>query len=216
MAREFAIIGLGKFGSVLGRSLMEKGQTVIGIDTDPDKVRLAAEYLSHAYVAEATDKTALMQLGVADCDEVIVSTGHSMEASILITLFLKEIGCKRVTVKAVSEDHEKILRKVGADEVIFPEGFAAQQLAAQLAVPGFLDYLPLGEDVVLRQITVHGWAGKSLRDLDLTNQFGIQVVAIRKAGGERFSFVPNPHKPLSAGDLLVCLGPAQAMDGLTG
>jgi trk system potassium uptake protein TrkA len=216
MAREFAIIGLGKFGSVLGRCLREKGQTVIGIDTDPDKVRLAAEYLSHAYVAEATDKTALMQLGLADCDEVIVSTGHSMEASILITLFLKEIGCKRVIVKAASEDHEKILRKVGADEVIFPEGFAAQQLAAQLAVPGFLDYLPLGEDVVLRQICVREWAGKSLRDLDLTNQFGIQVVAVRKAGTEHFSFVPSPHKPLSAGDLLVCLGPAQAMDGLTG
>lgn len=216
MPKEFAIIGLGKFGSVLGRSLRAKGQTVIGIDSDADKVRLAAEYLSQAYQAEATDKTALVQLGVADCDEVVVSTGHSMEASILVTLFLKEIGCRRVTVKAVSEDHERILRKVGADEVVFPEGYAAQQLAAQLAVPGFLDYLPLGEDVVLRQVTVRRWAGKTLGELNLTNRFKVQVVAVRKAGAECFSFVPSPREPLGEGDVLACLGQAQTLDGLEG
>jgi len=216
MVKEFAIIGLGKFGSVLARSLYAKGQTVIGVDSDADKVRLASEFVTQAYQAEATDKIALQQLGLSDCDEVIVSTGHSMEASILITLFLKEMQCRRVIVKAVSEDHERILRKIGADEVVFPEGYAAQQLAAQLAVPGFLDYLPLGQDVVLRQVAVQAWTGKCLVDLDLTNRLGIQVVAIRKAGEGEFSFVPKPREPLQEGDVLACLGRAQVLDQLQG
>lgn len=207
MARkEFGVIGLGKFGLSLASSLMYHGQSVVGVDSDPEKVKAASEILTHAYQAEAVDKVALEQLGFPELSEVIVSTGHSMEASILITLFLKELGCGSVTVKAMSRDHEKVLRKVGADAVIFPERYAAEQLAAKLAVPGLIDYLPLGTNVILKELTVERWAGKSLRELNLTNAFGIQVVAVKALGEKQFVFVPKADLPLRKGDVLAVIG----------
>jgi trk system potassium uptake protein TrkA len=204
--KEFGVVGLGKFGLSLARSLMTHGQKVVGVDSDPDKVKTAAEVLTQAYQAEAVDKTALEQLGFGELQEVIVSTGHNMEASILITLFLKELGCKSVTVKAMSRDHEKVLIKVGANSVIFPERYAAEQLAAKLAVPGLIDYLPLGTNVILKELTVENWAGKSLRDLDLTNSFGIQVVAVKGLEDKQFVFVPSADTPLQKGDILAVIG----------
>lgn len=212
MARkEFGVIGLGKFGLSLASSLMNHGQAVVGLDSDPEKVRAASEILTQAYQAEGVDKTVLEQLGFAELPEVIVSTGHSMEASILITLFLKELGCRRVTVKAMSRDHEKVLKKLGADEVIFPERYAAEQLAAKLAVPGLIDYLPLGTNVILKEMTVAQWAGKTLRELDLTNSFGIQVVAVKAADEKRFTFVPKADQTLRKGDVLAVIGRGESL-----
>ena len=210
MARkEFGVVGLGKFGLSLAASLMKHDQKVVGLDMDPDKVRAASEILTHAYQAEAVDKTALEQLGFGELPEVIVSTGHSMEASILVTLFLKELGCKSVTVKAISHDHEKVLRKVGADSVIFPERYAAEQLAAKLAVPGLIDYLPLGTNIILKEIVVDEWAGRTLRDLDLTNNYGVQVVAIKGPEDKQYTFVPKAGEPLRKGDALAVIGNAE-------
>ncbi|MBE1426286.1 trk system potassium uptake protein TrkA [Desulfomicrobium macestii] len=204
--REFGVVGLGKFGLSLAKSLMAHGQTVVGVDSDPEKVKAASEVLTQAYQAEAVDKVALEQLGLGELPSVIVSTGHSMEASILITLFLKELGCKSVTVKAMSRDHEKVLIKVGADAVIFPERYAAEQLAAKLAVPGLIDYLPLGTNVILKEIIVEDWAGKTLRELDLTNTIGIQVVAVKRLEEKQFVFVPKADEPLQKGDVLAVIG----------
>ena len=162
--------------------------------------------LLQVYQAEAVDKIALEQLGFGELQEVIVSTGHNMEASILITLFLKELGCKSVTVKAMSRDHEKVLIKVGANAVIFPERYAAEQLAAKLAVPGLIDYLPLGTNILLKEFTVEKWAGKTLRDLDLTNSFGIQVVAVKGLEDKQFVFVPSADKSLQKGDIMAVIG----------
>jgi trk system potassium uptake protein TrkA len=207
MARkEFGVVGLGKFGLSLAESLMKHGQQVVGVDCDPDKVKAASETLTHAYQAEAVDKVALEQLGFGELPEVIVSTGHSMEASILVTLFLKELGCRNVTVKAISRDHEKVLRKVGADAVIFPERYAAEQLAAKLAVPGLIDYLPLGTNIILKEL-----AGKTLRELDLTNNFGVQVVAVKGAEDKQFTFVPKASVPLTKGDTLAVIGNAESL-----
>jgi len=215
MARkEFGVVGLGKFGLSLAKSLMHHGQTVVGVDSDPEKVKVASEVLTQAYQAEAVDKVALKQLGLAELPSVIVSTGQSMEASILITLFLKELGCRKVTVKAMSRDHEKVLRKVGADEVIFPERYAAEQLAAKLAVPGLIDYLPLGTNVILKELTVDRWSGKTLRELNLTNSFGIQVVAVRGAEEQQFVFVPKADQPLQKGDVLAVIGRGENLMGL--
>ena len=215
MARkEFGVVGLGKFGLSLAKSLMHHGQTVVGVDSDPEKVKVASEVLTQAYQAEAVDKVALKQLSLAELPSVIVSTGQSMEASILITLFLKELGCRKVTVKAMSRDHEKVLRKVGADEVIFPERYAAEQLAAKLAVPGLIDYLPLGTNVILKELTVDRWSGKTLRELNLTNSFGIQVVAVRGAEEQQFVFVPKADQPLQKGDVLAVIGRGENLMGL--
>lgn len=205
-SKEFGIIGLGKFGFSLALALHNHAQTVIGVDSDPDRVKAAADTLTHAYQAEGIDKVALSQLGFGELSDVIVSIGHSMEASILITMFLKEMGCRRVTVKAISLDHENVLKKVGADEVIFPERYAAEQLAAKLAVPGLIDYLPLGQNIVLREFYVDKLTGKTLRDLDLTNKFGVQVVAVKTTGEKQFVFVPKANVPLGKGDVLAIIG----------
>jgi trk system potassium uptake protein TrkA len=126
-----------------------------------------------------------------------------------VTLFLKELGCKSVTVKAISHDHEKVLRKVGADSVIFPERYAAEQLAAKLAVPGLIDYLPLGTNIILKEILVDEWAGRTLRDLDLTNNHGLQVVAIKGPEDKQYTFVPKAGEPLRKGDTLAVIGNAE-------
>ena len=212
--REIGIIGLGKFGFFLGSSLMELGHTVLGIDRRQDNIRRAQDVLSYVYEADATDKTALSQLGVADLDEVIISVGQSMEASILIALHLKELGECKLMCKAISEDHEKVLNKIGVDEIVFPERYAAAQLARKLAIPGLIDYLPFGEDVILREVEVKSWKGKSLRDLDLTNKYSIQVVAIKRKGASTFSFVPRARESLEEGDILAVLGNEEDVDRL--
>ncbi|MFO7817273.1 MAG: potassium channel family protein [Thermodesulfobacteriota bacterium] len=212
--REIGIIGLGKFGFFLGKSLTDLGHTILGIDRKQDNIRRSQDVLAHVYEADATDKTALSQLGVADLDEVIISVGQSMEASILICLHLRELGECKLICKAISEDHEKVLRKIGVEEIIFPERFAAAQLARRMAIPGLIDYLPFGEDIVLRELEVHKWEGKSLRDLDLTNEHNIQVVAIKRKGAGQFSFVPQAREELSKGDILAVLGNEDDVDRL--
>ncbi|MDO4766722.1 MAG: TrkA family potassium uptake protein [Pseudomonadota bacterium] len=212
--KEFGIVGLGKFGLSLGQALRGHGQTVIGVDSDHEKVKEAAEILDQVYQADAMHKAALQQLGFGELPEVVVSTGHSMEASILIVMFLKELGCRRVTVKAISLDHEKVLKKVGADKIIFPERYAAEQLAARLAVPGLVDYLPLGRNVVLREFVVEKWEGQTLRNLNLTNVYGMQVVAMRSRDAKEFGFVPRADTVLQKGDVLAAIGRAENLEKL--
>lgn len=213
MARkqEIGVIGLGKFGFCLARTLVELGHSVIGLDTGESRVRMARDVLTQVFQADGSDKVTLQQLGVADLSYVVVSIGHSLEASVLITLNLKEMGARNVWVKAISEDHEKVLRKVGADFVVFPEQFVAKQLAHRLATPGLLNYMPLGGGIALHEITVDKWAGQSLRELDLSNRYNIQVVARKKPGEAEFAFLLPPDKPLDAGDVLVAIGSEESL-----
>jgi len=211
---QVGIIGLGKFGFFLGKSLVELGHEVIGVDVVEDKVRNAQDILTQVFQADSTDASALEQLRIAELPVVVVSVGHSMEASILISLHLKELGAEEVWVKAISPDHEKVLIKVGVDHVIFPERFAARQLARRLVVPGLVDYLPLGTGVMVREIAVEKWAGKTLRELDLPKKYGVQVVATRRNGEEDFTFVPRADRKLEKGDVLVFLGSEEDLDKL--
>jgi trk system potassium uptake protein TrkA len=174
-------------------------------------VRNAQNELTHVYEADGRDKRALEQLGFQDLTHVLVSVGGSIEASAMITLYLKELGDLQVWVKALSEDHAALLEKVGADEVIFPEQYAALQYAYKLAVPGVIEYLPFGKDVALKEITVDEWAGKTLRDIDMTKEWGVQAIAVRKAGEESYHFVPTAEDELSRGDVLVIIGHTETL-----
>ena len=136
---DIAIIGLGKFGFAFGEALIGHGYTVIGIDSDAKKVRQAKDSFSQVYEADATDKDVLKELDLSGLDYIIVAIGGSMENSILTCMNLKELGAKEVWAKATSKDHEKLLARVGADFVVFPELFVAKQLARKIAEPGFLD-----------------------------------------------------------------------------
>jgi len=204
---EIGVIGLGKFGFFLAQRLMELGHQVVGLDGNGDNVRRAQEALTQVYQGDATDKKVLEQLGFADLHQVVVSVGSAMEASILICLHLKELGVGKVWLKAISWEHEKVLRKIGADEVFFPERFGAHQVALQLTNPGLIEYMQFGHGVVMQKLVVDQWAGKTLRDLDLSKKFKVQVIAVRKAHAETndFKYLPAADDVLGTGDELVVI-----------
>ena len=201
---QIGIIGLGKFGNFLGSHLMELEHEVVGLDSDENAVKSAQDELTQVYVGDGTDKLVLEQLGFSDFSHIVVSVGEDMEAGILVCLHLKEIKANKIWAKAISRDHEKVLKKIGVDHVFFPERYAARQMALRLTVPGFIDYLPfLGRGVLIQELTVDNWGGSSLRKLDLTNKHGIQVVAIKKAGQKEFGYLPKADQVLNKGDVLV-------------
>ena len=206
---EIGVVGLGKFGYALAESVKELGHVAVGVDADEAMVRRAQAVLDQVFQADGTDKKVLEQLGFQNLDYVVVSIGKSMEASILVAMNLQELGVKNIWVKAISPEHEKVLKRLGVHFVVFPEQFVARQLAHRMAVPGILDYLPLGEGVLVQEITVERWAGKSLRDLNLPATHRVQVVAVKREGESRFSFVPRPDQVLNEGDVLVLLGHAE-------
>lgn len=206
---EIGVVGLGKFGYALAESVKELGHVAVGVDADESMVRRAQAVLDQVFQADGTDKKALEQLGFQNLDYVVVSIGKSMEASILVAMNLQELGVKNIWVKAISPEHEKVLKRLGVHFVVFPEQFVARQLAHRMAVPGILDYLPLGEGVLVQEVKVERWAGKSLRDLNLPATHRVQVVAVKREGESRFSFVPRPDQVLNEGDVLVLLGHAE-------
>ncbi|MBI9110829.1 TrkA family potassium uptake protein [Maridesulfovibrio ferrireducens] len=203
---EVGVIGLGKFGLELARNLRELGHGVTGVDSSTERVKVAKPYLTQVFQADGTDQQTLEQLSFQDFNYVVVSTGDSMEASILVVLNLQEIGVKKIWVKAMSAAHKKVLSKLGVDFVVFPEHFAAKQLAYKLATPGMLDYLSMGQDVLIKEKEVCEWKGKTLKDLNLTNNFQVQVIAIRKNGSSELNFVPKANDPLQEHDILVLIG----------
>lgn len=206
---EIGVIGLGKFGFHAASTLIELGSVVLAVDQDQEIVQRASDLLGHIYQADGTDKKALEQLGFQHLDHVIVSIGRSMEASILTVLNLQELGTKNIWVKAISHEHEKLLKRLGVDHVIFPEEFVAYQIAHRLAVPGILDYLSLSEGVILQERKVDKWEGETLRGLKLRSRFNVQVVAIKKAGEDKLNFVPEADRPLQANDSLMIIGHAK-------
>lgn len=208
---QIGIIGLGKFGLALGRSLIDLGNEVVGVDQNPTHVKNAQDVLTQVYQTDATDPAALKQLDVASLDYVIVGVGQNLEASTLIALHLKELNAKNVWVKAVSEDHEKILYRIGVEYVVFPERSAAEELAHRLTIPGFIDLLPYWQGVVIHELTVTKWQGKTLREIDMTNQYEVQCVAIRSSGSKDLNFVPKADRILNEGDVLVIIGPEDAI-----
>lgn len=203
---QVGVIGLGKFGYKFGKTLVGLGHAVLGIDINPENVKRAQQVFTQVFQADAMNKTALEQLGITYLQHVLVSVGDSIAASTMISMYLKELGIPKILVKAINSDHEKLLLKVGVDEVIIPEHVAAKQFANRIANPGFIEYLPFDTAMVIKELLVKQWAGKKLRDLDLTNRYNTQVIAIRKAGKERFKFIPKADDKLESGDTLVALG----------
>jgi len=203
---QVGIIGLGKFGLSFGNSLAELGHQVLGIDKDHEKIKRAQHVLTNVYQADIIDKTVLNQLGFKDFTHSLVSVGESITDSTMIAMYLKELGIPDVWVKAVNEDHKKLLNKIGVDHVIIPEQIAAAQLANRLAIPGFIDYLPFDQEVVLQEITINEWVGKTLREVNLTNRFNTQVIAIKKAHENKFRYIPRADDIMKSGDILVVIG----------
>ncbi len=204
---KFAVIGLGSFGAYVAKTLYEKGNEVLAIDMDKERVEEVKNFVSHAVSMDAADKENLQAMGIQDMDVVVVSLGPEMESSILTVLYLHEIGAKQIVAKALTEDHAKVLDAVGATEVIYPEKDMAIKTGLRLSNPNILEYLPLISGFGIQEIAPpEKFIGKTLRELDLRNKYGIQIIAIKEIIPEKITFIPKSDFVLKDSDILIIMG----------
>lgn len=206
--KKIAVIGLGNFGSVVVVELLEIGAQVVAVDSDRAKLDALPRHASlEAILGDATDRELLASLEVSHFDSLVVSTGRDSHASILIALYLKELGAETIIVKATSRDHAKILLKVGATETIIPEREMAAKVAKSIAQPNLLDYLQLTDDFIVAEIEPpESFRGKSLAEIDLRKKYDVQAIAIRQGEHGRIDFVPGGLYKIGHDDILVVVG----------
>ncbi|MGG6432226.1 potassium channel family protein [Anoxybacillus sp. D401a] len=209
--KEFAVIGLGRFGGSVCRTLSEQGMEVLAIDVDEEKVNAYASIASQAVVADSTDENVLKSLGIRNFDHVIVAIGDNIQASILTTLILKELGVEKITVKATNDYHEKVLKKIGADHIVHPERDMGERIANNMISNNVLDYLELSDRHSIVEIVANEKLhGHSLLELDIRAKYGINIVAIKRHNDIIVS--PLASETIYAGDILIVIGADQDID----
>lgn len=205
--KKFAVIGLGNFGFHTAKALFEDGNEVVAIDDERGRVQAIDPYATEAIVMDATDKEALKALGLETMDGVIVSTGTKISVSILICLYLHEIGVKKILAKALDEDHAKILQRVGATQIIHPERDMALRVSRNLSHPNVLEFIPLAEDYDLVQVDPpREFIGKSLKELNLRAKHNVHIIAVKELVPENFVLAPPADFIIKDSDILVMLG----------
>ncbi|WP_422658236.1 potassium channel family protein [Paenibacillus sp. EC2-1] len=213
--KQFAVIGLGRFGSSLALELMELGYEVLGIDQDEEVVEDMSELLTHTVVADATDEEVLKSLGIRNFDCGIVAIGDEIQTSILAAILLKELGVNTVVAKAISVLHGRALQKLGVDRVIFPERDMGIRVAHQLVTPNLLDYIELSKEYRIVEMTVtECMDGKTLNELNTRVRYGISVVALNQRAG--VIVAPTAMDVLRAGDIMVVIGAKENIDRFEG
>ncbi|SDO81555.1 trk system potassium uptake protein TrkA [Paenibacillus sp. yr247] len=205
MRKQFAIIGMGRFGSSVARTLSQLGFEVMAIDSREETVQDISALVTHAVQADSTDEEALRALGIRNFDVVVVAIGEDIQASILTTLILKEMGIPTVVVKAVNDLHGKVLKKIGADKVVYPERDMGQRVAHHLISSNIVDYIELSADYSIVEIKVsRQLVGKSLKQLDIRAKYGCNVIAIKQ--NEKLIIPPSAEESLRPEDILVIVG----------
>lgn len=216
--RQFAVIGLGRFGRAVCLTLHQLGFEVLGIDSDERRVArvLSEQNASHALQLDSTEPDALQEAGIFDFDTVIVAIGNYVQESIITTLNVKEAGVPYVVAKASSEIHGKLLHRVGADQVIFPEHQMGCELARALTRPGLLDRFELDPDHSIVEVVIPPeFDNKTIIDLDLRQKYGLTLLAISKNGAEdTFEINPSPVTRLRQGSVMVVIGSNRGIDRL--
>ncbi|WP_336776848.1 potassium channel family protein [Paenibacillus sp. MMO-58] len=203
--KQFAVIGMGRFGSSIASSLTEMGFEVLAIDSSEDKIQDAINKVTHAVSADSTDEEALRSLGIRNFDVVVVAIGEDIQASILTTLILKDLGVKMIVVKAQNDLHGKVLTKIGADKVVFPERDMGLRVAHHLISPNILEYIEISEDHSIIDLKApEAMIGKSLKQLDIRAKFKCNVMAIKTNG--QMNIAPYPDDLIRPDDVLVIVG----------
>ena len=202
--KTYAVFGLGRYGTAVARELVECGMEVIAVDVEERIVNDAAAYLPVCKCADVTDGEVISRLGIGDVDVVIVCMANNLEASVMAVTLCKEAGVKMVIAKCANEMHQKILFRVGADQVVFPEHESGVRLAKNLLSSGFVDMLSLSSDVSIVEIDVKDeWCGKNLIELNLRRKYGFNIVAIKK--GEKVNVNIHPEQVLDAETMLIVI-----------
>jgi trk system potassium uptake protein TrkA len=205
--RQFAVIGLGRFGRAVCSSLHKMGYEVLGTDIDEKLVNQALTHkiAAHAIQLDSTEPESLKEAGIFEMDTVIVAIGNYLQESIITTLNVKEAGVEQVVAKASSEIHGKLLRRVGADRVVFPEHEAGCALASTLTQPAFLERFELDtENSIVEVLVPEAFHNQTLAQLDMRKRYGVNVLAI--GNGDKFVTNPNPGQLLKEGLIMVVIG----------
>ena len=211
--KTYAIFGLGRYGRSVAQTLYNNGADVLAIDIDPTVVEDAIKDIPICKCADITNPDVLEQIGIKNIDTVVIAMADTFQSSVLATMLCKEMGVPNVIVKCKDEMHRKILKRVGADSVVFPENDSGKRMAKNLLSSGFADMMILSNDISMVQIDVRDeWIGKSLIELNLRKKYSINIVAIRK--GNDVSIDINPQMPLDADMELIILASAESIQKL--
>ena len=200
----YAVFGLGRYGMAVARELVENGMEVIAVDSDQNIVNDAAAFLPICKCADVTDIEVIRRLGITDIDTVIVCMASNLEAGVMTVTLCKEVGVKTVIAKCANEMHQKILLRVGADKVVFPENESGIRLAKNMLSSGFMDMLSLSKNISIVEIEIRDeWVGKSIIDLNFRKKYGFNIVAIKC--GENVSVAVDPSTILTAEMTLIVI-----------
>jgi len=213
--RKIAVIGMSSFGYFLCRAMADRKLSVMAIDSNEAKIDDVKPFVEKAIIADATDKDVLVNLGISEADAVVVSLGERIDASILVTYYLRELGLKEIYAKAISEDHGKILNVIGASEVIFPEKDMAERVANRLERSSILEYFEIADGYsIIEWAPPNSFVNKTLAELDLTNKFNVQVIMVKEVVPERVTVVPKATQLIKDSDGLVLLGRDEDLERL--
>lgn len=203
----FGIIGLGRFGTALAITLAEAGKEVIVVDQIEEKVKAMRQYTEYAFVCDNLSKETLSEVGIQNCDTVVVCIGSKIDTSILTTLNVVSLGVPRVISKATSQDQGAVLEKIGA-EVVYPERDMATRLGKRLISGSFLDFIFLDNDIEIQQVPVSGRIeGKTIQEINLRKKYGLNIIAIEHDQNTLIEFTPDYE--LKAEDIIVVIGKIQ-------
>ncbi|MDR2465069.1 MAG: TrkA family potassium uptake protein [Streptococcaceae bacterium] len=212
MKKSFAVIGLGRFGGSVVKNLIDSGQEVLAMDSDEERVHEFMNIATHSVVANAQDENTLRSLGIRNFDTVVVAIGEDIQASILTTLMVKEMGVENVWVKAQNDYHARVLEKIGADRVVHPERDMGARIAHRLVARNLLDFLEISDKFSMAEVRVTNTKlfGKSLEELNLTGRYGVNIAAIRRSDGTvELAFSGTV---ISENDNLLVLGDTKAVE----
>jgi trk system potassium uptake protein TrkA len=211
--KQFIVIGLGRFGSSVARTLYANNTDVLAIDSDGAVIQEIADDVTKAIQADATDEIALRDLGIRNFDVAVIAIGSDIQSSIIATLLVKELGVKYIIAKALNDKHSKILYKIGADRVILPEKDMGMRVAHNLISTGILDYIELSPDYSIAEITCpQEWQGKTLAELNLRVTHGINIIAIKR--GDAINISPGANDTVQSDDIAVVIANANEISTL--
>lgn len=203
--KTFAVIGLGRFGSSVAQTLAMMGHEVLAVDMSEERVQNMSQIVTHAVIGDATDENFLKDIGIRNFDVVITAIGQQEQSNVLVTMQAKELGAKYVVAKATSDIYGKILEKIGADRVVYPERDMGERVAHNLVDNNILDYIELSADYsIIEFVAPAKMAGKTLKELDLRARFGVTLVVIKRSGHINAS--PGADDKIEENDVLVLIG----------
>ncbi len=205
MDKQFVVIGCGRFGEALSTKLVELGKEVMVVDISEEIVQNISQTVTYAVQADATDENSIKSLGISNFDVAVISIGANIQASLLVTLMIKELGVKKVIAKAQNELHAKILYKIGADRVVFPEREMGIRVAKNLVSKNVLDFIEFAPDYsVMEVLVLDEWIGQSLIEIDMRSRYGINVMAIKHGDDINISLIGTYE--IKKDDILIVIG----------